>query len=396
MRIAIVNAFRTPIGKFGGAFKDTPPDKMVAIVMKNNLSAAGLDGNQIDEVIVGQTKQSADYPNIARVALLKASMSESTSAHTVNMQCGSGMQAIINGCNSILTGHSEVVLAGGVESMSQAPYYFSGNRFGIKPGTMELKDSNTESQKKSQPEEIYGTFNMGMTAENLSEQFNISREEQDEFALLSQQRAKNAILENLFEEEIVPIDIRVNKKTNIYFNQDEFPREATMEQLTALPPVFKEGGTVTAGNTTGRNDGAAMVLLMSEDKAIELNLKPLGYIKSYATVGVHPSVMGIGPVDATRKALEKCDLAIEDIDLFEINEAFAAQTLAVIKELNLNVKKVNINGGAIALGHPLGSSGARILTTLVYEMKRKSLKYGVATLCVAGGQGIAMVVERDA
>ncbi len=396
MRIAIVNAFRTPIGKFGGAFKDTPPDKMVAIVMKNNLSAAGLDGNQIDEVIVGQTKQSADYPNIARVALLKAAMSESTSAHTVNMQCGSGMQAIINGCNSILTGHSEVVLAGGVESMSQAPYYFSGNRFGIKPGTMELKDSNTESQMKSQPEEIYGTFNMGMTAENLSEQFNISREEQDEFALLSQQRAKNAIEENLFEEEIVPINIRVNKKTNIYFNQDEFPRETTMQQLTALPPVFKEGGTVTAGNTTGRNDGAAMVLLMSEYKAIELNLKPLGYIKSYATVGVHPSVMGIGPVDATRKALGKCNLAIEDIDLFEINEAFAAQTLAVIKELNLNVKKVNINGGAIALGHPLGSSGARILTTLVYEMKRKSLKYGVATLCVAGGQGIAMVVERDA
>jgi acetyl-CoA C-acetyltransferase len=362
--------------------------------MKNNLSASGYGANIVDEVIVGQTKQSAHAPNIARVAALQAHFPESIPAYTVHRQCGSGMQAVINGAMSIMTGQADVVLAGGVESMSQAPHYMVGTRFGLKMGDMTLYDSNTESQPKSQPEEIYGHFTMGQTAEWLAEKYNISRREQDEFAFASQQKTKRAIEMGHFEEEIIPVPVKEGKKGIRHFATDEYPRLTDIEKLGTLSPVFQKDGTVTAGNSSGRNDGASMLLLMSEEKAKQLGVVPMARIRSFAATGVSPKEMGIGPVPASQIALKKAGLRLEDIDLIELNEAFAAQSLACLKEWGIKGDNVNVNGGAIALGHPLGCSGARIVTTLCHELEKQKRQYGLATICVAGGLGMAMVVER--
>ncbi len=392
--VVIVNALRTPIGKYGGSLAGISPEDLVATVMNNNLAFSGYRPDIVDEVIVGQTKQSAHAPNIARVALLKAGFPESIPAYTVHRQCGSGMQAIYNGFLSILTGQAEVVLAGGVESMSQAPYYFVNNRFGLKPGNVTMYDSNTESQPRSQPPERYGMFSMGETAEYLAEKYGISREEQDEFACQSQMKAKQAIAAKKFHDEIVPIEVKEGKQGVRLFATDEHPRETTREELAKLPPIFRSGGTVTAGNSSGRNDGAAMVLMMSEEKARELDLTPLARLHAFAVAGVPPKEMGLGPVPASKKVLKACGLELKDIQLIELNEAFAAQSIAVMREWGIDWSNVNVNGGAIALGHPLGCSGARIMVTLIHEMQKREVKYGLSALCIAGGQGMAAVIEK--
>ena len=392
--VVIVNAFRTAIGSFGGSLVNTRPEELVSLIMKNNLSASGYGANIVDEVIVGQTKQSAHAPNIARVAALLAHFPESLPAYTVHRQCGSGMQAVLNGAMSILAGQASVVLAGGVESMSQAPHYSVGNRFGPKMGDITLYDSNTESQPRSQPEEIYGHFTMGQTAEWLAEKYNISRQEQDEFAYISQQKAKRAIEMGRFEEEIIPVPVKEGKTGIRNFATDEHPRLTEIETLGTLRPVFQMDGTVTAGNSSGRNDGGSMLLLMSEEKAKQLGVVPMARIRSFAAAGVSPKEMGIGPVPASQMALKKAGLRLEDIDLIELNEAFAAQSLACLREWGIKGDNVNVNGGAIALGHPLGCSGARIVTTLCHELDKQKRQFGLATICVAGGLGMAMVVER--
>jgi acetyl-CoA C-acetyltransferase len=392
--VVIVNAFRTPIGKYGGALADILPEELVSLLMKNNLSSAGHGPHIVEEVIVGQTKQSAHAPNIARIASLKAQFPESISAYTVHRQCGSGMQAVVNGAMSILTNQADVVLAGGVENMSQAPHYTVGTRFGLKMGDMTLYDSNTESQPKSQPEDLYGRFTMGQTAEWLADKYSISRREQDEYAFISQMKAKRAMERGMFEDEIIPVPVKEGKKGFRHFAIDEHPRITDIEILGTLRPVFEKEGTVTAGNSSGRNDGASMLLLMSEEKAEQLGVVPMAKILSFAAAGVSPKEMGIGPVPASQLALKKAGLQLEDMDLIELNEAFAAQSLACLREWGLKGENVNVNGGAIALGHPLGCSGARIITTLCHELEKRKQQYGLAAICVAGGFGMAMVVER--
>lgn len=391
--VVIVSAVRTAIGKIGGTLKDVQPEDLAAIVMKEAIQRAQVDQETIDEVIFGQTKQSADAANLARVAALKAGIPIEVPAYTVMRQCGSGLQAVNSGAQAIMSGLADVVVAGGTESMSNAPYYLRNARYGYTSGNAVLVDSNTESQPSSQPTDTYGSLTMGMTAENLAVKYGISREDQDLFALSSQEKAALAIQEGKFREEIVPVSVPQKKGQPILFDTDEFPRQTSLEQLAKLQPVFKEGGTVTAGNSSGRNDGAACLVLMSAGEAQKRNIKPLAILASQAVAGVSPEIMGIGPAPATRKALKLAGLTLDDLDLIELNEAFAAQSLAVIKELGLFPQTVNVNGGAIALGHPLGCSGARILTTLIYEMKRRKARYGLATICIAGGQGIADIVE---
>lgn len=392
--VVIVSAVRTPIGKIGGTLKDVLPEELGRIVIKDLLHKTGIERESIDEVIFGQSKQSSDCPNIARVSSLMAGLPEETPAYTIHRQCGSGMQTIINGVWQIQAGYGDVIIAGGVESMSSAPYYIRKGRFGYLSGNGEIIDPNTESQPKSQPEDVYGRFSMGLTAENLAEKYSISRKEQDEYALDSQTKAINAIDNKRFEKEIVPITI-TNRKSSIVFNQDEYPRRDTsLEKLSKLKPVFKENGTVTAGNSSGRNDGAAAVLLMSENKAKELGLKPMVRFVSAGISGVDPRIMGIGPVPATHKALKIAGLSLNEIDLIELNEAFAAQTLAVIKKLGLKRDKTNVNGGAIALGHPIGCTGTRITVSLIHEMLKRDSRYGLATLCIAGGLGLATIYEK--
>ena len=354
----------------------------------------GIKPGVVDEVILGQTKQSAHAPNIARVASLMAGIPEEVPSYTVHRQCGSGMQAVHEAFMLIKTGLAQVVMVGGVESMSQAPYYLFGGKLGQVPGNIVFYDSNTESQPKSQPEEIYGSFSMGETAEILAEKYGISRIEQDEFALSSQVKAKKAIETGRFNDEIVPVEINDRKKGVQLFATDEHPRETSMEALSKLKPVFRKEGTVTAGNSSGRNDGAAGLIIMSERKALSLGYTPLAKIIGIGTAGVAPKEMGIGPVPATKKALSMANLRLQDMDLIELNEAFAAQALAVLREWGIDDSKLNVNGGAIALGHPLGCSGARILVTLVHEMQKRDVRYGLATLCIAGGQGIATVLEK--
>ncbi|TCZ76307.1 thiolase family protein [Paenibacillus albiflavus] len=392
--VVIVNALRTAIGKYGGALAATTPEDMAATVMRNNLALSACRPDIVDEIIIGQTKQSAHTPNIARVASLIADFPKEVSAYTVHRQCGSGMQAVHNAYMAIRTGQSEVVLAGGVESMSQAPYYMVGGRFGMNAGNTILYDSNTESQPRSQPIDKYGSFVMGETAEYLANKYEITREEQDEFAYRSQLKAKRAIEAGQFHEEIVPIEVKEGKNGVRLFASDEFPRETSVDKLAKLTPVFQKDGSVTAGNSTGRNDGASMLLMMSEAKALSLGLTPLAIIRGIGTGGTHPMEMGLGPIPASIKALRASSLTMQDMGLIELNEAFAAQSLAVIKEWGITEERVNVNGGAIALGHPLGCTGARILTTLVHEMHKRDIQYGLATLCIAGGQGIATVVER--
>jgi acetyl-CoA C-acetyltransferase len=305
------------------------------------------------------------------------------------------MTAINNGYNSILAGQCDAVLAGGAESMSTAPFYIRNARYGLGTGNTLLLDSVTEVQPNSQPQEIYGTFGMGMTAENVAEQFGVSREAQDAFAMQSQERAAAAIAAGRFKEEIVPVTVPQRRGDPVVFDTDEFPKQTTREKLASLPAAFKEGGTVTAGNSSGRNDGASAVLIMKESKAEALGLKPLARIVTCANAGLDPRIMGVGPVYATRKALKQADMTIDQIDLVELNEAFAAQSVASVRELGLDEKIVNVNGGAIALGHPIGSSGCRIIVTLAHElMKRDGARFGLATLCIAGGLGSACIIEK--
>jgi acetyl-CoA C-acetyltransferase len=393
--VVITSAVRTPVGMIGGVFKDIQAVELARTVLEEVVKRSGIEKSIVDEIIVGQAKQSADAPNIARVAGLAAMFPEEIPAYTVHRQCSSGLQAIINAVWQIQTENADVIVAGGVESMSTAPYYLRNARFGYKAGNAQLLDPNTESQPKSQPEDIYGSFTMGMTAENLAEQYAIGREEQDEFAYTSHVRAVAAIDSGRFAEEIVPVMVPARKGESVAVDTDEGPRRDTsLEKMAKLKPVFKSGGTVTAGNSSSRNDGAAAVVVMSEEKAQALGLKPLVRFVAAGIAGVSPRIMGIGPVPATRKALQRSGLTLDDIGLIELNEAFAAQSLAVVKELGFNRDILNVNGGAIALGHPLGCSGTRISVTLIHEMLRRKTRYGLATICVAGGLGVSTIFEN--
>jgi len=396
--VVVVAATRTPIGIIGGMLQNTSPEELLAVVYEEVIRRAGIDKAIIDEVLAGQAKQTTDAPNIARVAALKARIPESTPAYTVHRQCASGMQAILNGMQQIQCGYSDVVLVSGVESMSTAPFYIRGARFGVGNGNTAFVDPNVESQPKSQPADIYGTFNMIQTADHVAEKYSITREECDEFGLKSQQNAIAAIDEGRFKDEITPVYIPRRKQDPICFDTDEYPRRDTsLAKLAKLRPIF-EGGVTTAGNASGRNDGAAALVLMSAEKAAALGVKPMATILGAAAAGVDPKYMGLGPVAATEKLMNRLTpetgLKLDDFDLIEINEAFAAQSLGCIKAMGLDADKVNVNGGAIALGHPLGCSGARICTTLIYEMLRSDTKYGMASICVAGGLGMAMAIER--
>jgi acetyl-CoA C-acetyltransferase len=391
--VVIVSAVRTALGRVGGTIKTVQPEEIARIVILAAVERAGVDPAEVDEVIIGQTKQSADAANLARVATLKAGFPVEVPAYTVMRQCGSGLQAIHNAVQVIRAEEAEIVVAGGIESMSLAPYYLRGARFGFVSGNTVVVDSNTESQPRSQPHEVYGDLTMGLTAENLAEKYSISREEQDVFAQRSQERAADAIRSGRFKDEIVPVEVPARKGPPTVFDTDEHPRETSLEKLAKLRPVFKEGGSVTAGNSSGRNDGGACLVLMSAAAAKARGIAPLATIRGQAVAAVDPRIMGIGPAPASRKALQRAGLSLSHIGLIEVNEAFAAQALAVIKELDLDQEIVNVNGGAIALGHPLGCSGARILTTLLYEMRRRGTRYGLAGICIAGGQGMATVIE---
>ena len=409
--VVIVDACRTAVGKMGGACRPLSALDMACATIRGNLDRSGIDPAEIDEVILGQCRQTSDEPNIARVAALKAGIPESCSAHTVMRQCASAMTAVQNAAMSIMTGVNDVVIAGGTESMSNAVFYVRNARWGVGTGTTEFVDALTEGQFKSQPEEIYGSYNMGATAERVAMELGIGREEQDAFSLESQRRAIAAIDSGRFRDEIVPMIIpQGRKKDPIVFDTDEFPNRTTNEEKMArLRPVFgievrEDGrmfnatdaaGTVTAGSSSGRNDGASSLLLMSEEKAEKLGLKPLARILGMGTAGCDPQQMGLGPVYAVPKALRHAGLSMDDIQLIELNEAFAAQSLGCIRLLGWEDKTdiINVNGGAIALGHPVGSSGCRILVTLIHEMKKRGLKYGLATLCIAGGMGQATVIE---
>lgn len=395
--VYIVAAARTAIGKIGGTLKSIQPEDLACTVMEELPKRAGIEKADVDSIVFAQARQNTDAANLARVAALLAKYPESIPAYTIMMQCSSSMQAIHSAADQIRCGHADVVIAGGVESMSNAIFYIRNARYGLGVGSTELLDSITEGQLRSQPQSLYGRFNMGNTAENVAEKYGITREEQDAFALESQKRATNAISKGIFKDEIVPVVVPVKKGDPIIFEVDESPRSsATLEGLAKLKPVFRTDGygSVTAGNACGRSDGAAGVLLMSAEKAKELGIKPLAKIIGQASVGVDPRYMGIGPVEATKKALKDANISLEQIGRIELNEAFAAQSVACIKELGLNQEMVNVNGGAIALGHPLGATGARIVTTLLYEMLRSDTKYGLATLCVAGGLGCATILEK--
>ena len=398
--VFIVDAARTPIGKYGGALKDVRPDDMAAGVLKElvrrNFDDKGISKEIIEDVVLGCANQAGeDNRNVARMSLLLAGLPVSLGGVTVNRLCGSGMQAVIDGSRAIMTGEGDIILAGGTESMTRAPFVMpkSHEAFGranaVYDTTIGWRFTNPKLAK------MYYPYSMGETAENVAKRYNISRERQDEFALASQLKAKDAILAGRFRTEITPVVI-VNKKETIVFEVDEFPRlDTTIEKLAKLKPAFaKEGGTVTAGNSSGVNDGACALILASAEKADELGLPKRARIVSSAVAGVEPDCMGLGPIPATRKALERAGLKLEQIDLIELNEAFAAQAIACVDELGLDMNKVNVNGGAIALGHPLGMSGARIITTLLYEMEKRNLRYGLAAMCIGVGQGIAIIIER--
>ncbi|SEQ97390.1 thiolase family protein [Piscibacillus halophilus] len=387
----IIDSVRTAVGRMGGTLKNVEVDFLAEKVIREVLHRTGED-IEVDEVILGQAKQSADTSNLGRLAALRAGLPEDVTGYTVHRQCGSGLQAINNADMQIKLGLSDVVVAGGAESMSTAPYYIRHARYGYRAGNGLLLDPNTESQPCSQPREKYGDITMGLTAENLAEKYQISREEQDEFAHRSQVLADDAIKSGRFEEEIVPYEVK-ERKQSIEFKTDEHPRLTSIEKLGTLPAVFKEGGTVTPGNASGRNDGAAAVVMMSGEKVKEYGVKPKAKVIAQAVSGVGPEIMGIGPVSSTEKALKQSGLTIDDIGLIELNEAFAAQALSVIKEANMDINKVNVNGGAIALGHPIGATGAILMTKLLHEMERRGEKYGLVTLCIGGGQGISTIIE---
>lgn len=388
----VIDGIRTPIGKLNGAMKDIQPEEIAAFLLQKICERSHFDIRLLDAVILGQAKQSSDQPNIARLAALMTKFPLEVQAYTVHRQCGSGMQAVQNAAQEIMCGYADFVLAGGIESMSNAQYYLREARRGYAVGNGILLDPNTESQPRSQPADQYGVLTMGMTAENIAEKYVISRTAQDYFACESQEKAQAAIKSGRFDDEIEHLPVK-KKKEILMFAADEHPRLSTIEKLAELKPAFKKDGSVTAGNASGRNDGGAMLLIAEESAAAKAGLKPMAKIISQASIGVSPAYMGMGPVPATRLALKRAGLRIEDIGLIEINEAFAAQSLAVIQELEIDLTRVNVNGGAIALGHPIGCSGARILVTLLHEMQKRQVRYGLATLCIAGGLGSATVLE---
>ena len=386
----IVSAVRTAIGTYGGGLAEVPATKLGEICIQAALERADLKPEQVNEVIMGNVLQAGLGQNPARQAAINAGLPVEIPALSINKVCGSGLKAVILAAQSIKLGDADIIVAGGMESMSRAPYLVEKARFGYRMGDGQLVDSMIRDG-------LWDAFNdchMGITAENICTESHLSREELDTFALESQQRAVQAIESGVFRDEIVPVEVPGRKGPTL-FDQDQQPRaDTTAEGLARLRPAFKKDGMVTAGNSSGLNDGAAAVVVMSRAKAEELGLKPLATIRSYASVGVDPSVMGMGPVPSTRRALEKTGLSISDLDVVEANEAFAAQSVAVGKELGFDRSKLNVNGGAIALGHPIGASGTRILVTLLYQMQRRQAQYGLATLCIEGGQGVAMIVER--
>jgi acetyl-CoA C-acetyltransferase len=389
--VVIVSAVRTAIGSFNGSLKNVSAPELGAVVLKGVLEKAGVPAHRVDEVIMGNVLQAGLGQNPARQAAILAGLPQEIPAMTINKVCGSGLKAVHLAVQAIVAGDAEVVLAGGMENMSQAPYLLKGAREGFKMGDQKIVDSMISDGLWC----AFNDYHMGITAENLCEKYEITREEQDEFAAWSQEKAVQAVKSGKFKDEIVPVEIPQRKGEKVIFDTDEYPREGTtVEKLRGLKPAFKKDGTVTAGNASGINDGAAAVLVMSKKKADELGLVPLVSIKANASAGVDPSIMGIGPVSAVKKAMEKAKLQWEEIGLIEANEAFAAQAIAVDRELKFNKDILNVNGGAIALGHPIGASGARILVTLIHEMKRRNTQYGLATLCIGGGQGVATIVEN--
>ena len=388
--IVITSAFRTAIGSFGGALAHQAASYLGSLVIKRCLEHSELKSDEVDMLYMGQVLTTGAGQNPARQAAIHAGISKEKTATTINQVCGSGLASVALAYNSIKCEDGTIMIAGGQESMSNSPHYIHV-RDGIKMGDGKIKDSMVMDGLW----DIYNQYHMGITAENVAEQFNISRKQQDEFAALSQKKTHNAIVANKFKDEIVPVILKVKKQETV-FEQDEHPKTgSTVEKLGTLRPAFKENGSVTAGNASGLNDGAAAVVLMTEETAKKKNLKPLARIVSWAQCGVDPSIMGTGPIPASNLALKKAGWSKDDLDLIEINEAFAAQAIVVNKELGFDLDKVNVNGGAIALGHPIGASGARILVTLIHEMQKRKAKKGLATLCIGGGMGIAMCIENN-
>mgnify|MGYP003412037559 FL=1 len=389
--IVIVAAARTAVGKFGGALAKTPASELGAVVIKDLLRRTGLSGDQISEVILGQVLTAGCGQNPARQAVIKAGLPHGVPAMTINKVCGSGLKAVMLGAQAIRDGDAEIVIAGGQESMSSSPHVLPNSRDGQRMGNWQMVDTMITDGLW----DVYNQYHMGITAENVAKQYGITREQQDALALASQQKAAAAQDAGKFKDEIVPVVIPQKKGDPLVFDTDEYlNRKSNAEALAGLRPAFDKAGSVTAGNASGINDGAAAVVLMTAEKAQQLGLKVLGRLKSYASAGLDPAYMGMGPVPASRRALERAGWQASELDLLEINEAFAAQACAVHKEMGWDTSKVNVNGGAIAIGHPIGASGCRILVTLLHEMQRRDAKKGIASLCIGGGMGVALTIER--
>lgn len=390
--VVIVSAKRTALGSFGGSLKDVSAVELGTTVVRESLKGINLDPSLVDEVIMGNVLSAGLGQNISRQIAINAGIPKEASAFTINKVCGSGLKSVILAAQSIMLGDNEIVIAGGSESMSQSAYVLPNYRFGGKMGNGTIVDT----MMKDGLTDAFDDIAMGITAENIAELYNFSREDQDAFAANSQQKAEAAIKAGKFKDEIIPVEIPQRKGEPVIFDTDEFPRfGSTTESLSKLRPAFKKDGSVTAGNASGINDGAAALVLMTREKAEELGLEVLGSISSYATGGVDPKIMGTGPISSTKKALEKANMKVKDLDLVEANEAFAAQAMSVMKDLELDPEITNVNGGAIALGHPIGASGARVLVTLINEMRKRDAKNGLATLCIGGGQGISVIIKRD-
>ncbi|HEL1614556.1 TPA: acetyl-CoA C-acetyltransferase [Streptococcus suis] len=388
-KVAIVSAYRSAIGSFGGSLKDIEIADLGAQVLETALANKNIPADSVDEVIFGNVLSAGQGQNIARQIAIRAGISQTASAYAVNKVCGSGLKSVLLAAQSIMLGDNDVVVAGGIEIMSQAPYLSKTSRFGSKFGHITLEDSMLTDGLT----DAFNDYHMGITAENVAERYQVSRAEQDAFTYSSQEKAAKAIAEGRFVDEIVPIRLK-NRNGETIFAADEYPRLTPIEKLATLRPSFKEDGTVTAANASGINDGCAVLVLMSDEKASELNIQPLAYIEAYATSGLDPALMGLGPITASQKALQKLNKTVEDIDLFELNEAFAAQSIPVVKQLGIDPAKVNVNGGAIALGHPIGASGSRILVTLIHELIKQEKELGLCSLCIGGGQGISLIVSN--
>ncbi|HEL2649892.1 TPA: acetyl-CoA C-acetyltransferase [Streptococcus suis] len=388
-KVAIVSAYRSAIGSFGGSLKDIEIADLGAQVLETALASKNIPADSVDEVIFGNVLSAGQGQNIARQIAIRAGIPQTASAYAVNKVCGSGLRSVLLAAQSIMLGDNDVVVAGGIEIMSQAPYLSKTSRFGSKFGHITLEDSMLTDGLT----DAFNDYHMGITAENVAEHYQVSRAEQDAFTYSSQEKAAKAIAEGRFVDEIVPIRLK-NRKGETIFATDEYPRLTPIEKLATLRPSFKKDGTVTAANASGINDGCAVLVLMSDEKASELNIQPLAYIEAYATSGLDPALMGLGPITASQKALQKLNKTVEDIDLFELNEAFAAQSIPVVKQLGIDPAKVNVNGGAIALGHPIGASGSRILVTLIHELIKQEKELGLCSLCIGGGQGISLIVSN--